>query len=672
MNQASGKYRVSVPDYDYYRRLVNCQYECPVNTDARGYVRAIAEGDFQRAYMIAREPNPFASICGRVCGAPCEAACRRGKIDEAVAIRALKRFVTERHGIEEEHQHLRADSTTPGSVTIDSRSILGRLGSSSRGQRVAIVGAGPAGMSAAHDLALLGYRTTVFEAQSVPGGMLVLGIPEYRLARDLIRKEIQSILDLGVDLKLNSRLGTDFDLEQLRQEGYEAVFLAIGAHQSRLLQIEGVENDGVLRAIDFLLNANMGYKVDLGRRVLVIGGGNVAVDVARSALRRIGETEDLGTEDMRKALAEAQAALRQVAQIAETQPDEMKIAIDVARSALRLGVKEVYMACLESREEMPADKVEIEDALDEGIKLFNSKGPKKILSAHGKATGVEFLDVASVFDSNGRFNPTFKSNTETTIEADTIILAIGQKSDLSFLKAGDGVKVTPRGTIEIDPETLASSAPGVFAGGDLAFGPRLIINAVADGKKAARAIAAYLSGKNLSVSRQAHMTVSTDNDRFRDRLSQARERVPARPIDRRIGITEVELGFGQPAAERQARRCLNCSIHPVFNGDRCVLCGGCVDVCPEHCLKLVSVAKVIGGEDLNRLLRRVMCDGAEDTGKDDIPSWSVMLKDEDKCIRCGLCAERCPNEAVTMEAFQFCEQLVLGPEVHDDSTRLSR
>ena len=684
MEQDGKKYRVCIPDYDYYRNLINCQSKCPVNTDARGYVRAIAEGDYEQAYLIAREPNPFASICGRVCGAPCEAACRRGKIDEAVSIRALKRFVTERHGIEAIANGKLSDrinlisSSPPAacsdisglrSVTSHDRSALLSCARNGDRKKVAVVGAGPAGLSAAHDLALLGYQVTVFEAQSTPGGMLVLGIPEYRLSRDLIRLEIQTIIDLGVDLKVGACIGRDFDLGQLRNEGYDAVFLAIGAHLSRSLQIDGVNHDGVLRAIDFLLNVNMGYRVELGRRVLVIGGGNVAIDVARSALRKIGDTQGLSPEELRQALAEAQSALRQVAQIAQTQPEEMTVAIDVARSALRLGVKEVYMACLESRIEMPADNHEIEDALDEGIKLFTSKGPQRILSVNGRATGVEFLEVASLFDGSGRFNPTFKQGTESVIEADTIILAIGQASDLSFLKPSDGIKVTPRGTIEVDPDTLATSAPGVFAGGDAAFGPRLIINAVADGQKAARSISAYLSGKRLAISRQGRMTVAKGHSLFRDCFSLVREKVPARPIDRRIGIAEVELGFGQAAAERQAMRCLNCSVQPVFNGGRCILCGGCVDVCPQRCLKLVPLDRVVDTGNLDRL-RTSDLSRKSSSGGDG--SWSAMLKDEERCIRCGLCAERCPNEAITMENFQFCEQLVFVPEVQNDSARIPR
>lgn len=691
MNEDRKKYRVRVPDYDYYRELVNCQFQCPVNTDARGYVQAIAVGDYERAYRIAREPNPLASICGRVCGAPCETACRRARIDEAVSIRGLKRFVTEQYGPEagtgegkpalpilpsleglwDGKDGMGAGAQNPR--TFHDRSALRSVVRAGESKKVAIVGSGPAGLSAAHDLAVMGHQVTVFEAHSAAGGMLVLGIPEYRLPRKVIQAEIQSILDLGIELRLNCRLGRDFDLQQLRRQGYAAIFLGIGAHLSRSLRIEGVEYDGVLRAIDFLLNVNQGYKVELGRRVLVIGGGNVAIDVARSALRKMGPLEELRPEELRAALQEAQTALRQVAQVTETQPEEMKMAIDVARSALRLGVKEVSMACLESRREMPASELEIEEALEEGIKVFPSKGPKRILGENGRVTGVEFLDVASVFDSSGRFNPTFKQGTESVLPADTVILAIGQGSDFSFLQESDGIQLTPRGTIQVDPDTLETTAPGIYAGGDVAFGPRLIIHAVADGQKAARAIAAYLNGSRMRVSRRARMIPAPggrDHTLYPDCLSLAREKVPAQPIERRIGIAEVELGYEQPAAERQAQRCLNCGLHPIFNAERCVLCGGCVDVCPERCLKLVDVGRLAESEELSRLLRG-RCGTASVSRENGGAAWSAMLKDEEKCLRCGLCARRCPTGAITMEFFEFCEELLLEPGARREPAPLS-
>src|SRR6266511_2516437 len=417
-------YNVTVPDVGYFERQVLCRNGCPVQTDAGGYVQAIAEGRYEDAYIIARRPNPFASICGRVCAAPCEAKCRRKDIDAAIAIRALKRFVCEQHGVESERFDL--DKVYP-TVQRTERAKLGN------GREVAVVGAGPAGLGCAHDLALMGVKATVFEAQSMAGGMLTLGIPQYRLPREIIQAEIQAIVDLGVQIKLNSRLGRDFSLASLKQDGFEAIFLAIGAHKSRELNIEGVDLDGTFRAIDYLLNINLGYQINLHGKVVVIGGGNVAFDVARSVVRQAGQIDDMSPEAMRKILREATTTLDQ-----HTRGEE------------------------EGLEDMPATKPEIDVAIEEGVKLHTRWGPKRILGKDGKVSGIELIKVASVFDQNRRFNPTFLEGTE------------------------ENLKITSRGAIEADPQTLATSRPDVFAGGDVAFGPRIIITAVAEGRRAAQ------------------------------------------------------------------------------------------------------------------------------------------------------------------------------------------
>src|SRR5512144_1020227 len=294
-------------DRDWLENNFPCYKACPVGTEAGRYVALIAEGKYREAYAVARRPNPLASICGRICAAPCETVCRRGALDEPIAIRALKRFVTERFGVE-------------SMMDVDLlKEIYGDRLQRYPEDRVAIVGAGPAGLAAAHDLALLGYPVTIFEAQPVPGGMLRLGIPEYRLPRELIKLEINAILNLGVELKVGVRLGRDFLLSDLRREGFRSVFLAPGAQRSRDLDIPGVDLDGVLKGVDFLLNVNMGYRVELGRRVLVVGGGNVAVDVARSAVRAPIRDEIVNPSV------------------------NIVTAFDVARSAIRFGAKEVHI-----------------------------------------------------------------------------------------------------------------------------------------------------------------------------------------------------------------------------------------------------------------------------------------------------------------------------------------
>ncbi len=634
-----GTYDVSIPDLTFYQQTVSCQFACPVRTDARAYVTAIAQGEYERAYLIARETNPFASTCGWVCGAPCEAACRRGKIDAPIAIRALKRFVNDRYGVYlGESGERRQPPAWPGYVgptgaldlgnTTFPTSRAGLNAARKRGdktdKRVAIVGAGPAGLSCAHDLALLGHDVMIYDAASVAGGMLRLGVPEYRLPRELIDLEIQSILALGPMLKLNQALGRDISLADLRHD-YDAVFLAIGTYQSRKLNIEGEQLDGVLRAVDFLVNVNLGgYNLDLGKRVLVIGGGNVAMDVARTAAR-LGHPAQSG--------------------------GDIETTLDVARAARRLGAtQEVHCLVVEDRSEMLADPVEVAEAEEESIVIHNHLAPKSIVGATGRAVGVETLDVARAFDERGRFNPQLVPNTEKVWECDSVIVSIGQTGELTWVKPEDGVEVTPRGTLAVDKETLMTTAPGVFAGGDIAFGPRLIINAVADGQRAARGIHSYLQKLQPRLVRKGFFTPVAKREYanigpLRDYLRWPRRQPPALPVERRIGVAKVEMGFDEAAAREQGGRCLICTLNPIFDGDLCILCNGCVDVCPTDCLKLVPVSALEGNEQVAALVERQA-------------AQSAMLLDPTRCIRCGLCAARCPTEAVKMESFRFTEEML--------------
>jgi formate dehydrogenase beta subunit len=609
-----------------------CMAACPVHTEAGRYVALIDEGRYKEAYHVARRPNPFASICGRVCAAPCETSCRRGTIDQPIAIRALKRFVTERFGVES---------------MVDLEKLREVFGTTVRknGVKVAVVGGGPSGLSCAHDLALLGYEVTVFESQSVAGGMLRLGIPEYRLPRELIRLEINAIQSLGVDLKLNTAIGRDFTLATLKKDGYKAVFIAIGSHKSRDLQIEGVELDGVFRAVDFLLNVNLGYRVDLGHKVIVIGGGNVAIDTARTAARQ--ERVEVG----------------QVTEVAE--------ALDVARSAVRFGAKEVHMVCLEDWNEMPASREEIDDALEERIQIHPHLGPRRILGKNGKVVGFETIDCVSVFDAQKKFNPQFAPGSERVMEADTIIMAIGQTSDLSWITPEDGIRVTPRNTIEVNPATLATSAPGIYAGGDVSFGPRNAIDAIANGKKAAQSIHDYLSGERVTRvdvalgGRNVEIIVQDTKTYHRDWVYEKRQRVPipTLPIDRRIGVAQIELGYTEAEAQSEASRCLHCWENTIFNeagedtGGECILCGGCVDICPENCIELTVLDRLQSdqplAEELNQTYDVVIA------GEKEGSPGAVMIKDEERCIRCGLCAMRCPVGCITMQGYTVSETMPL-------------
>ena len=633
-------YRTVIPGVDFWKDMVPCQAACPIHTDAGRYVQLIARGEYEKAYLTARSPNPFASVCGRVCAAPCEDACRRGKIDGPVSIRALKRFVTEKFGVEslapDTQTKLLQIETEPGNKTPWHLPML-RISRKNvaRGQKVAVIGAGPAGISCAHDLALMGYQVTIFEASEAPGGMLVHGIPEFRLSRSVIDKEIDRVVDMGVELKLNAPLRVSFGIQQLREMGFQSIFLSIGTQRGRDLKIEGSELDGVVKAVDFLLNVNRGYRVSLGRRVVVIGGGLVAFDAARMALRTALEDEQNrpGGEGV------------------------LASALDAARAAIRAGVADVRMVSLESFDEMPVmrsaqGREEFDEARREGIVFQPQLSARRFSGENGRVRAIELIGVQRTYDEAGRFNPVLDPTIEERLEADTVILAIGQQADVAFLKPEDGVLLTPQFTIKVDRNTLATSAPGIYAGGDAAFGPRNIIDAVANGKRAALSIDNYLRGVEegpdfrLSVTKISTRSYAMpeDYDHF------SRQAPPTIDLNRRTGISEVESSYGETEAQRQAERCLKCHVQTIYDPEKCVLCNRCVDVCPEYCLRLVPIDQLdLGAEDAVRAREFYGVDGADSSG------LSAMIKDDEKCIRCGLCAIRCPTDAMTMEVFFYEE-----------------
>jgi len=617
------QFRVEIPDIDYWQRQIKCQWGCPVRTDARGYVVAIAGGKYLDAYRIARAPNPFASICGRVCGAPCEVECRRGSIDEPVTIRALKRFVTEKYGVE---------SGDPG-ATIAFSTARRDTSNPRAGTKIAVIGAGVAGLTAAHDLALLGYRVTVFERDPVPGGMLMTGVPAYRLPRDLVRMEIDAILSLGVELRLNTAVGTDITIPRMLGEGFEAILIASGLQKGRDLSMEGSGAAGVIHGIDFLKAVNTGKPVHIGERVVVIGGGNVAFDVARSAVRRPGRSE----------------------------AQDFYEATDSSRMALRTGAKEVHLVCLESREEMPADELEIREGTEEGVTLHTSRGPLRILTENGKVSGLATRRVKTVFDASGRFNPAFEEEPGETIPADTVMLSIGQSADFGFLKDLPDLKMS-RGLIDIDPVTKRTSIPYIFASGDVAEGARLFINAVASGQRAAVSIDEYLRGSTLHEERTGTFTLPPAHGMPEGYLQFDRVNPPViEPPERIAGTKIIEQNYEEAVAREQGERCLKCHINTIFNGEACILCNGCVDVCPTYCLALVPLTQIASDPRLEEaLLRRYGVDtarlAAEEGPAAVREAGSAMLKDEELCIRCGYCAKRCPTGAVTMEHFGYRQE----------------
>lgn len=581
----------------YFDENIPCLAACPVHTNAGMYVAAIADGEDELAYLTARLPNPFASVCGRVCAAPCEDACRRGQIDRPIAIRALKRFVTEQFGPEKGDAKVWEQVVAPPADELS--------------QSIGIVGGGPAGMAAAHDLRRLGYKVTVYEATEKLGGAMWLGIPEYRLDRDVLAGDVDAILELGVEVEYNTRLGVDVTLDELRDR-HDAIFLGIGATLGRGLDLEGADADGVFKAIEFLINMNRGFEVDIGERVIVVGGGDVAMDAARTALRAADySTQPVADSEDEDGLEDEQASITE--------------ALDVARSAARAGARHTTVFSLESRDEMPAHEFEIEEAAEEGIEFVHRRGPARILTEDGKVTGLETTKVTSVFDEAGRFAPQFDTEDIEVAEADTVILAIGQAIDLDAL--GDhGPETSPRRTIAADPVTGATSIPGMWSGGDAAKGPRTLIDAIADGRRAAQDIHRSFGGE-IAEDRPGKMVRLQQFHRLDDLYDrQDRVAVPTLETGRRVGLAEVETGFTAEQARCEANRCLRCFANIMLDVERCVLCALCADVCPVDLISLVPSEEV---------------DPAH-------PGGTALLLDETACIRCGLCIERCPPDALSM------------------------
>jgi len=473
-----------------------CQSACPIGTEAWRYVAHIARGEYVEAYRTIREANPFPSVCARVCDHPCEERCRLGTTgSRPVAIRALKRFITDR-----------VDPAAYRPVR--------HAGTAMQVAKVAIVGSGPAGLTAAHYLSLEGYDVTVLEADDRPGGMLVSGIPSYRLRRDVLEKEIAALLDEHITLRCNTALGRDFTVQGLLDEGYQAVFLALGAHKSRRLNIEGEDITGVYPALQFLKTFNLrGERLAKGH-VGVIGGGNSAVDAARVALRQEGVT----------------------------------------------GVTIFYRR---TRQDMPALREEIAEALHEGVKLETLVSPVRIRSRDGHLTGIECVrNVLGEVDATGRRHPVPVAGSEFAVPLDLLIVTIGDEPDIDYL-APMGLKVTEKGTLWIDPATLSTSQPGVFAGGDVVTGPNTVVEAIAAGKKAAVMIDRYLRGEELrrpAVPRLPQVVV--DPVEGADALGRAdRAAPPCLPIEvRRRSFAEVELSLSQDDASQEARRCLRCDL----------------------------------------------------------------------------------------------------------------
>ena len=561
---------------------------------------AIHSGNLLEGYKIARGPNPFASICGMICGAPCEISCRRDRVDKTLTIRAQKRYLDEWYGLDKA-AHIKSlemsyarGSTTP----------------TPNGLKVACIGAGVASLTCAHDLLRLGYEVDVYEMMRMPGGMLTYGVPTYRLKNEIAINECAAIEHLGAKIHYNMKLGRDITMNEL-EEKYDAIFLGIGLWKSKDLPIPGFDAPDIIRGVEYLRVLCAEERWDIKQHLVVVGGGNVAFDVARSSVRN--------------------------------------------------GAKSVTMVCLEARDEQTADEFEIEDGMEEGVTIINRVGPVAVeRDDEGKITGLKVRKIRSLFDYSGKFAPDFVEDSDFVIPCDCLALAVGQATDLSFLDGWDKkeqFEIDRGGIIRTERGTGRTTVPGVYSGGDVAFGPALFITAIRHGQEAARSIDSDLTGSKPYmevVGEFTQLSPARDKEYLRTRYSLPTNQSPEVRVN---NLNMVENNYTPEEVHQQANRCLQCHVNPVFDGTLCIKCNGCVDVCPCNCLMQVPLSKVnldSGVGHTRSAVDNFYGIESEELSEEELALvGTIMMKDEDLCIRCGLCAEKCPTQAVTMDAMNY-------------------
>lgn len=592
-------YDVVIPDLNYYLKQIDCRDGCPVNTDPRGYMLALHAGDLLEGYKIARGPNPFASICGSICGAPCELTCRRDRVDKTLTIRAQKRYLDDWFGVSRE-AHIQS---------LEFSYARGSTRPKANGLKVACVGAGVASMTCAHDLLRLGYAVDVYEQMSLPGGMLCYGVPNYRMKNELPINECAAIEYLGAKIHYNTKVGRDITLTEL-QASYDAIFIGSGLWKSRDLPIPGADGPDIIRGVEYLKMICAERQWKIGKNLIVVGGGNVSFDVARTSVRN--------------------------------------------------GAEKVTMVCLESRDEQTADEFEIEDGIEEGIEIINRVGPISVeRDAQGHVNGLKVQRISSLFDFQGKFSPQFIPGTQFVIPCDAIALAIGQAMDMSMFNGWNDKSQLQieRGIIKTERGTGRTSVKGIYCGGDAGFGPALFITAVRHGQDAALAIDKDLRGTSPYkefVGEFSTIPPMRSKDYLRTKWA-----LPAmQPSEvRKTNFNLVENVYTDEQAHLQSNRCLQCHVSPVFDGTLCIKCNGCVDVCPTNCLKQVPISQ-LNMECADGKVRQAVdhfygIDSAQMENEELAVLGTAMLKDEDLCIRCGLCAEKCPTQAVTMDVMNY-------------------
>ncbi|HZY14541.1 MAG TPA: FAD-dependent oxidoreductase [Beijerinckiaceae bacterium] len=579
----------SANEAEYFHKVVDCQWACPAHTPVPEYIRLIAAGRYSEAYMINWESNVFPGILGRTCDRPCEPACRRGRVeDEPVAICRLKRVAGDFKG---DIRHRLPPKTTIGN-----------------GKRIACIGAGPASLTVARDLAPLGYGVTIFDAEALAGGMMRTQIPKFRLPEQVIDEEVGYVLDLGIEFRKAQHIDS---LKALLEDGWDAVFVGTGAPRGRDLDLPG-RNEAAAHihiGIDWLANVAFGHVASIAKRVIVLGGGNTAMDCCRSARR-------LGGEDVRV----------------------------VVRSGF---------------EEMKASPWEKEDAMHEGIPILNFLVPKAFLHDNGRLTGVAFEKVCAEFDANNRRSLVPSGEPDVLIECDAVLVAVGQENAFPWIERDIGIEFDRSGMPVVDKVTYASTLKNVFFGGDSAFGPKNIIWAVAHGHAAAISIDLLCRGEDISERpAPGHTLVSQKMGihewSYENDISlQERLKVPLR--DNAIALSnikvEVELGFDLERALAETQRCLNCDVQTVFARSLCIECDACVDICPMDCITFTAD----GDEaDLRTRLNAPANNLTQDLYlSDKLKTGRILVKDEDVCLHCGLCAERCPTGAWDMQKFDI-------------------
>ena len=576
----------NIGNHDYFHKVVDCQWACPAHTPVPEYIQLIASGHYAEAYMINWRSNVFPGILGRVCDRPCEPACRRGRVDaEPVAICRLKRVAADlKDGI--------ADYLP--------------VPQAKNGKRVVCVGAGPASLTVARDLAVIGYEVTILDSGNAPGGMVRSQIPKFRLPDSVIDEECGYITNLGVDLKLKHWVKS---LKELLDAKYDAVFVGTGAPRGRDVDIPGRQEAAahIHIGIDWLANVAFGHTTKIAKRVIVLGGGNTAMDCCRSARR--------------------------------------------------LGGKDVKVVVRSGFDEMKASPWEKEDAIHESIPIINMHVPKEFVHQNGKLTGVRFSIVKAEYDEKGRRKLVPTQAPDVLMECDEVLVAIGQENAFPWIEKDIGLAFDKWGLPVLNPTTLQSTLPKVFFGGDAAFGPKNIITAVAQGHQAAISIDLLCRNEKLENRPPPMVTLVSQKMgihewSYDNRVSEeARKKVPVKSLEKTLKDIklELELGFDRTAACAEAERCLNCNIETVFTAKTCIECDACVDICPTECLTFTGNGEE---DDLRGRLKAPANNKGQSLYVSDVlKTGRVMVKDENICLHCGMCAERCPTGAWDMQKF---------------------